>query len=134
MIDYLGMVKEFHTKYNHHTQARPIWPPSEVIALRVKLIEEEADEFVDGAIEGTMADVADAIADILYVAFGAALAFGIPIEEVFTEVHRSNMTKSMLKDEKSIKGKTIKGPDYSPADVESIIDRHRMLKSSEAAD
>ena len=117
MIDYLEMVREFHYKYDHHTQNRPVWPPAATIDLRDKLIREEAGEFHSSY---TMIQIADAIGDLLYVTFGAALAYGIPIEEVFTEIHRSNMTKSTEKNEF---GKSIKG-DYSPADIESILDRY----------
>lgn len=115
MIDYLGMVKEFHEKYNHHIGKFNEHPPVYVQALRVNLIEEEAREFADAY---NKIDIADAIADLLYVTFGAALAYGIPIEEIFTEVHRSNMTKSI---KTNIIGKTIKGPDWEPPNIEGIL-------------
>lgn len=136
MIDYLEMVKEFHVKYGHYMGTLDCIPSIDIINLRHKLITEEAQEFYDasdqldistygGGTNKTPEEcqvlIADAIADLLYVTFGAALAYGIPIEEVFKEVHRSNMTKSMLKDEKSIKGKTIKGPDYEPPDIKKVL-------------
>jgi len=126
-LDYLEMVREFHTKYNHYTSAVPHVPPENIIELREKLITEEAAEFRDASYGQTnygemdLVEVADALADMLYVVFGAALAYGIPIEQVFAEVHRSNMTKSMEKDEKSIKGKTIKGPNWEPPRLREII-------------
>lgn len=120
-VDYLGMVRDFHIKYNHFTSISPRnheTVPYEICLLRTKLINEEAEEFEDAV---TTVNIADAIADLLYVVFGAALAYGIPIEEIFVEVHRSNMTKSMEKDTKSIKGKTIKGPDWEPPNIEQIL-------------
>lgn len=125
--DYLGMVREFHTKFNHHTQTTPGIPAYEIMELREKLITEEAEEF-HAAIYGTnysgdshhLVEIADAIGDLLYVVFGAALAFGIPIAEVFTEIHRSNMTKSTEKNEF---GKSLKG-DYSPADIRSVLAKY----------
>lgn len=99
MIDYLGMVKEFHEKYGHFTtEVKPfygdIYPsfPTNVVILREKLITEEAKEFHDWSYENydvldsipvNIIEIADALADLLYVVFGAALAYGIPIEEVF---------------------------------------------------
>jgi predicted HAD superfamily Cof-like phosphohydrolase len=133
MIDYLSMVKEFHDKYGHYTSNKINSDlPTKILILREKLITEEAEEFKKASYdmydgidkEYTAVDIvniADALADLLYVTFGAALAYGIPIDKVFAEVHRSNMTKSMNKDEKSIPGKTIKGPDYEPPYLKSIL-------------
>lgn len=115
MIDYLGMVKEFHEKYNHYIGKCGYWPPAEISQLRDKLIDEESKEFQSAS---SQIDIADAIADLLYVTFGAALAYGIPIEEVFAEVHRSNMTKST---KTNIIGKTVKGPDWEPPDIGGIL-------------
>lgn len=131
MIDYLQCLKEFHYKYNHHQGKLGDMPPTEIIELREKLITEEAQEFSGATFDYQVTNgrldhlilMADALADILYVTFGAAITYGIPIEEIFLEVHRSNMTKSMLKDEKSIKGKTIKGPDFDPPRIMEIIQR-----------
>ena len=123
MIDYMRMLKEFHTKYNHHQSDKPCIPDElHVRMLRVRLIQEEAQEFTNAA-HNDLVEIADALADLLYVTFGAALTYGIPIDEVFTEVHRSNMTKSMLKDEKSIKGKTIKGENWEPPKIKEILER-----------
>lgn len=126
MIDYLGLVKEFHKKYGHHTGELGSITPNKVIELRHKLITEEALEFYDasdmlltdpGNIARTMPLIADAIADLLYVAFGAAIAYGIPIESVFAEVHRSNMTKEGVNEF----GKTIKGPNYEPPRIKEVL-------------
>lgn len=136
--DYLGMVLEFHEKYGHYigkfTFDGDKYPsyPRDIVVLREKLITEEAQEFKDWSYENydtldtipvNIVEIADALADLLYVVFGAALAYGIPIGEVFKEVHRSNMTKSMLKDEKSIKGKTIKGPNFDPPRIKEILEK-----------
>lgn len=136
MIDYLGMVKEFHEKYGHYINTKPFngdkYPcfPRELVILREKLITEEAKEFSEWSYENydildnipiNIIEIADALADLLYVVFGAAIAYGIPIDKVFAEVHRSNMTKSMEKDTKSIKGKTIKGPNYEPPNIRKIL-------------
>lgn len=124
MIDYLAKVREFHDKYGHYSQDTPEFPPENVVLLREKLITEEAEEFREHSYHTkNLVEIADALGDLLYVVFGAALAYGIPIGEVFEEIHRSNMTKSMLKDEKSVKGKTIKGPGYEPPRLQPILDR-----------
>lgn len=126
MIDYEGMVREFHRKYGHYEGKLGYTYPLEVVQLREKLIAEEAEEFKTACYRYKrthnytvdIIEMADALADILYVVFGAAIAFGIPIEKVFTEVHRSNMTKSK---EKDAQGKTHKGDSYEPPNVRRII-------------
>lgn len=121
MTDYEGLVRDFAIKFEHYQGTIKNFPPRDVVELRRKLIAEEATEFNLATEAFDIIQVADSLADLLYVVFGAAIAFGIPIDKVFEEVHRSNMTKSMLKDEKSVKGKTLKGPDYVPPDLGKIL-------------
>jgi len=122
MIDYEGMVKEFHIKYGHFKSDIPKIPPIDTVVLRRRLIREESGEFDHAASLGDLVEIADALADLLYVTFGSALAFGIPIEEVFAEVQRSNMNKLTEKDEY---GKTIKGPNWEPPKIKEILERKR---------
>lgn len=135
-IDYEAMLRKFHEKFNHYIFFG-YTPDPEISELRYKLIDEEVNKellpilqkFIDspGKIEiEDYVELADALADSLYVIFGTCISHGIPINEVFAEVQRSNMTKSMEKDTKSIKGKTIKGPNYEPPDIKEIIKEHLM--------
>ena len=68
--------------------------------------------------------VIDAICDLLYVTYGAAIALGVDINPFFEEVHRSNMSK--LDPETGMAtyrndGKVIKPSTYSPADIKSLM-------------
>jgi predicted HAD superfamily Cof-like phosphohydrolase len=73
--------------------------------------------------ENDIVAVADAIADLLYVTYGAALTFGIPIREVFAEVHRSNMTKLDAEGNPVYRGdgKVMKGPSFSEPDLMPLL-------------
>lgn len=129
----MEMLREFHTKFYHTWNNYPtIQIASHIKELRIKLVDEEARELIDAIQQDNLIEIADALADLLYVTFGTALTYGIPIDRVFEEVHRSNMTKSMLKDEKSIKGKTLKGPDWSPPQIGQVLwgDEPRTAKGS----
>lgn len=64
-----------------------------LLLLRCRLITEEAAEFVKAASDYNLTEMADAIADLLYVTYGTAVSLGIDIEPIFDEVHRSNMDK-----------------------------------------
>lgn len=63
------------------------------LELWPRLLDEEVEELRAAIADQNLVEVADALADILYVAYQAAANFGLPIDRVFAEVHRSNMTK-----------------------------------------
>ncbi len=59
------------------------------------------------------------MADLLYVVYGAAVSYGIDMDPVFREVHRSNMSK--VGGYKRADGKWVKPATYSPACIEPIV-------------
>ena len=91
--------------------------------LRIKLIEEELQEFKKAIQENNLIEVADALTDILYVTYGAGHAFGINLDACFEEVQNSNMSK-LGHDGKPIyndQGKVMKGPNYFKPDLSKFI-------------
>ena len=92
-------------------------------SLRLSLIQEELDELSKAIKENDILEVADALTDILYVAYGAGHAFGINLDKCFDEVQKSNMSK-LGKDKKPIyneNGKVMKGPDYFKPDLSKFL-------------
>lgn len=89
------------------------------------LIEEEAGELRAAIGSEDIVGVADAVADLLWVTLEAAATFGIPIEPVFEEVHRSNRTK-LRGGRRTVNaaGKIVAGPGYSPPDLRPILEAH----------
>lgn len=95
------------------------------IGLRLRLIAEEmaelSDELLDGMNgAGNMTKVAKELADLLYVAYGTAAYFDLPIYEVFDAVHASNMSK-LDADGKPVRradGKVLKSRLYREAEPE----------------
>lgn len=87
------MVEEFHREFGLPVRDRPLVPNSIERGLRVRLQKEETEEFERASVRGDLVEVADGLADIVYVAYGAALVYGIDLDAVVAEVHRSNMTK-----------------------------------------
>lgn len=91
------------------------------------LILEETDETCDamyacdqwGNKTDALVELADGLADLLYVVLYTANAYGIDIEPIFNEVHRSNMTK--LNAPKRNDGKQLKGENYQPPNLEPLI-------------
>ena len=96
--------------------------------MRVDLIEEEFKEYKKAAAFAEiananralgvdeLADVADAVADLLYVVAGAGIAWGLPMPEIFEIVQATNMTKFTSRTLKSDTGKVLKPADFQPAE------------------
>jgi len=91
--------------------------------LRISLINEELEELKKAIKDNDILEVADALTDILYVAYGAGHAFGINLDKCFNEVQDSNMSK-LDKNGKPIyneHGKVMKGPKYFKPDLSKFI-------------
>lgn len=117
------MVREFLHTFGHPVADRPGLVDEATAQLRVNLIAEEADEFAEATRERDLVEVADALADLVYVCYGAALAYGIDLDAVLAEVHRSNMSK-LGADGKPIlrgDGKVLKSDLFSPPDIAGVL-------------
>lgn len=121
-----GQVGDFHRAYGlpiRNVPTAAIGPDQ--VTLRQALIEEEVRELAEAAEAGDLVGVADALADIVYVAYGTAHVYGIDLDAVLDEVHASNMTK-LGADGRPVRradGKVLKGPGYRPPDVRAVLDR-----------
>lgn len=129
MTDEQAMVEAFHSKFEILVQTAPMELNEETKQLRVRLIQEEFDELKEAMAAGDLAAVAKEMADLLYVTYGTAVSYGIDLEPVFQEVHRSNLSK--IGGYKRADGKWVKPPTYSPADIESILEVQREHLSAE---
>ena len=118
-----AMVEEFHRKFSILAQSTPADLNEETKRLRVRLIEEEFDELKESMVGGDLAAVAKEMADLLYVVYGTAVSYGIDMDPVFREVHRSNMSK--VGGYKREDGKWVKPATYSPAHIEPIVAEQR---------
>ena len=74
------MVHEFHERYGLVRNDRPTLPGTAVHRLRTLLIEEELAEFRNAGEAEDLVGVADALADLLYVVYGAAVECGIDLD------------------------------------------------------
>jgi predicted HAD superfamily Cof-like phosphohydrolase len=122
-----GQVREFHEGFGLPVRFVPdasgTSVPADLAVLRQALIDEEVDELRAAAATGDLVGVADALADIVYVAYGTAWTYGIDLDAVLDEVHASNMTK-LGADGRPVRradGKVLKGPDYRPPDVARVL-------------
>lgn len=117
-------VKQFMEAFGQEVPARATFPDEETMQLRLKLIAEEVSEFAESVQEGDLVNASKELADILYVVYGAGLAMGINLDQVFHDVHNSNMSK-LGADGKPVyreDGKVIKGPNYTKPDLSWVIE------------
>lgn len=144
-------VREFHETFNHPINQTPCVPDAKTVKLRLALILEEFTELAEACVGDTPAgerllhalaasmegvkaleaedlnvdvvEVADALTDINYVTYGAGHCFGVDLDACMQEVQRANMSK-LGEDGKPIynaQGKVMKGPNYTPPDIASVL-------------
>jgi predicted HAD superfamily Cof-like phosphohydrolase len=113
-------IKQWMTTAEQATPSVPTLADIKTQKLRVRLIAEELTELQDAYDSKNIIDVADAIADLLYVVYGTAVAHGINIKPIFTAVHNNNMEK-IIHGHKDEGGKWIKPINHLPPDLESLI-------------
>lgn len=122
-------VTEFHRAFDIKEEPVPTLPDVKTAELRVELIDEEFKELKEALITHDLVEIADALGDLLYVTFGAAISLGIDMEPIVDEIHRSNMTK--VGGHKREDGKWVKPDSYSPANLEPIIAKQQRGISKE---
>lgn len=152
--DSLNQVAEFHRTFHAPVLDSPQIPDAGRCQLRVALLAEELDELREAIDAQDIVAVADALCDLQYVLSGAVLEFGLGdrFKALFDEVQRSNMSKACQTIEEAeatvaqyrSKGvdcyytesagtylvfrdadrKTLKSVNYSPADLETILNEN----------
>lgn len=126
-------VAAFHAAFGLPRSGTPTADvPDDLAALRVRLLAEEVEEFAAATTDRDLVGIADALADVVYVAYGSALTYGIDLDAVLAEVHRSNMSKldadgrALLRED----GKVLKSSRYSPPDVAAVLRGRSRVPSS----
>ena len=119
MNKHQQMVKDFHVKYDCLHSNSPTLLDPQILLLRSRLLQEEVAEFTGEASNRNLEGMVDALCDILYVTYGAAVCLGVDLEPIFAEIQRSNMTKDGGGHDAG--GKVVKGPQFSPPDIKGKL-------------
>jgi len=115
-------VKEFQTAVGQNVGDNPGFPDGAERDLRIRLLKEEYEEYIQGECKNDLENIAKELADIIYIVCGTAASYGIPLDRVFDEVHKSNMAK--LVDGKPVRradGKILKPDGWKPPNIKSIL-------------
>ena len=113
----------FMKTFGQEVKNKPSFSTDKINKLRIDLIKEELDELNEAMDNKDLLEVADALTDILYVAYGAGHALGIDLDMCFDEVQNSNMSK-LDENGKPIyneAGKVMKGPNYFRPDLSKFV-------------
>lgn len=113
-------VKDFHKKFGIKIGKKPKIIDYDTANLRYDLIDEELQEFWLAYKEKNIIGIADALGDLLYVVYGAGISFGIDLEPIFKEIHKSNMKKSG--GNKRSDGKQLKPKNWKQPNLKKIIE------------
>lgn len=134
MYNPMAALKEFHEtfapkqKYDEYHK---------IVNRRMNLVEEEFEEVMEAldhldrsangytsyTLQESLVEVASELADLLYVVYGTAEELGIPLDEVFNEIHKANMSKVWDDGEvhRNTYGKVIKPPNFVKADIRKVL-------------
>ena len=132
MKKQLQQLWDFQSAYNSTRNTKPTLISDDDYSLRYRLGKEELIEYLDACKNNDLVEVTDALADQLYILLGTMVAHGMQdiIEDVFDEVHRSNMSKLGV-DGKPIyreDGKVLKGPNFTPPNIEQFLTDNGQLE------
>lgn len=122
---------EFHLRIGDTPPPAPRLPDADTLALRLRLLREEAAE-AQHALEALAAAADDdpverqaaaahELADLLYVVYGTFVALGVDADEVFAEVHAANLRKAGAP--RRADGKQLRPDGWRPADVAGVLRR-----------
>jgi predicted HAD superfamily Cof-like phosphohydrolase len=120
-------VAEFHEIFKIGNSDEVILISEKDYTLRYNLIKEENEEYLDACKNEDIVEIADALGDQLYILFGTILKHGLQhkIEEVYDEIHRSNMSKLDENGQPIFRedGKILKSSLYFKPEIKRILDK-----------
>ncbi len=130
-------VRQFHSAVGSAYPPVPTQPNEAVLSLRRTLIEEESREMAEAFARFQAASSGDCketefhalvheLTDLLYVTYGALVAFGVEPDDVLAEVHRANMQK--VAGPKRADGKQLKPEDWRAADVSGVLTAQKLRR------
>lgn len=134
MRGLLADVANFHRLGGAPVLSEPTVPALERVLLRGRLVREEFDETMvalgyetiygdvyppESREHVDLVELADGLADLIFVLCGTALETGIPLDAVWREVCRSNLSKfpAVIRED----GNILKAPHYSPPRIREAV-------------
>ncbi len=127
LYEKIKSVEEFHNVFQIGNASEMTLISEKDYTLRYNLIKEENEEYLEACKNGDLQEIADALGDQLYILFGTILKHGLQhkIEEVYDEIHRSNMSKLDENGQPIFRedGKILKSNLYFKPNIKSVLDK-----------
>lgn len=121
-------VLAFHAKFcPGQIGETPGEPSSKISNLRSALMREELGETIHAMSQGDLPGIADGLVDLIYVAIGTAIAYGIDLRPVWDAVQAANMAKvgGPTRDD----GKVLKPEGWMPPDIVGVLAKQVPLQA-----
>src|SRR6185312_5635511 len=84
---------DFHRACDEPAYSAPAIPPADRVQLRRDLLREEYEELERAVEAEDLVEIADGLVDMIYVATGTALEYGIDLPAVWDEIHASMLIR-----------------------------------------
>jgi len=120
-MSYYEQVREFHAIILGIEDTTPTFELPVEFSQRIAFLEEELEELEIAHAKRDLVGVADALADLVYVAVGTAHMMGIDFDQVFKAVHAANMQK--------LRGITKRGMVYDAIKPEGWVGPESKIES-----
>lgn len=116
-------VAEFHDTARITRRFSPYLPGPDERELRIRLLREEFEEYLKAEEYGDIIEIADGLIDMIYIAVGTGLTYGLPMVPLWNEVQRSNMAKfpngvAMFRRD----GKILKPEGWEPPKIATVLE------------
>lgn len=120
-------IADFHRRFALKPLAKPGFLDDDGMMFRVKFLREEVEELVTAWGKKDLPDAADALVDVVYVALGTMYLMGLPLDALWDEVQRANMTKVRAGNaDESKRGSVldvVKPPGWIAPDIAGVLRR-----------
>lgn len=93
IYDEVDDVRRFQLKFGQIVNDTPVHLTKRKLGERAEFLQEELDEFKLAIESQDLAEQADALVDLVYVAKGTANMLGLPWDDLWLDVQRANMAK-----------------------------------------
>ncbi len=124
---------EFETRCGHPPTDQPPGIPDErTQALRIRLITEEYVELTTALTAGDLPEIADGIADLIYVCIGTAVRLGLDLPQIWQAVACANLAKFGPGSHREPDGKVSKPKYWVHPDIAAILANQRPLAETYA--
>lgn len=122
-------VREMMEAFGQTVRSKPTLPGDKERDLRIELLKEEFNEYLEAEYNNDLVGIADALSDMSVIISGNAVSYGIDLDAVNDEVMRSNMAK--IVNGKVIRredGKILKPEGWTAPNIAGVLSKANSVR------